>query len=172
MAMEQLNPPTQIFSMLEINLQCGDQILKSTITQRGIILDWCFITGLYDSKFMTHLLYDKRVLFTHASPTHLIFISFKQTLVKIFRIRSKRNWWMWQRINGRLFWNVLKKVSGKIIKPNLERHVSALVEFSKTPYGGFPLRSSYTRSWGHHHTTPACVRCMISFFEEHLKFMK
>ena len=108
------------------------------------------------------------ILTTHPS----LFISFKQTLVKIFRIRSKRNWWMWKRINGRLFWNVLKKVSGKIIKPNLERHVSALVQFSNTPYGGFPLRSSFTRYWGHHHTTPACVPCMIPLFEEHLKFMK
>ena len=49
MAMGLLSPPTQICSMLEINLQCGDQILKSTIMQRDIILDWCFITGSYDS---------------------------------------------------------------------------------------------------------------------------
>ena len=61
MAMEQLNPPTQIFSMLEINLQCGDQILKSMITQLDIILDWCFITGLYDSCCMSNGFY---------TPTH------------------------------------------------------------------------------------------------------
>jgi len=44
MAMEQLNLPTQICSMYEINLQCGDQILKSMIMQQDIILDLCFIT--------------------------------------------------------------------------------------------------------------------------------
>ena len=39
MAMELLNPPTQIYLMFEINLQCGDPIRKSMIMQQDIILD-------------------------------------------------------------------------------------------------------------------------------------
>ena len=72
MAMEQLNLPTQICSMYEINLQCGDQILKSMIMQQDIILDLCFITGLYD-----HNVYDKRAAGTLVLVVIQFIINFK-----------------------------------------------------------------------------------------------
>ena len=105
MGMGQLSPPTQICSMYEINLQCGDQILKSMIMQQDIILDWCFITGLYDSYcmrngFETKLPTCPRIA---SAPT---FISFKGTLVNIFWLHRQEC--LWERTDGTLFRNIFE----------------------------------------------------------------